>query len=56
MAGILGRLHDKPNDDDPGAKPDIYRSGSVRTLIQVYKDDINKVRMESLKPPSKLDA
>ena len=55
-AGILGRLHGKKNDDDAGAKPEIYRSGSIRTQIQLYKDDINTVRLALLAKPTKLDA
>jgi hypothetical protein len=45
-AGILGRLHGKKKDDDIGEKPDIYRSGSIRTQVQLSKNDINDVRAE----------
>lgn len=55
-AGILGRLHGR-KEGSAGRKPDrIYRSGSVRTQILVYKDDVNTVRTKLLIPPSPLDA
>ncbi len=43
--GLLGRLHGKKTDESSGQKPQTYRSGSVRSQIQIYKDDINKVRL-----------
>ena len=43
--GLLGRLYGKKTDESSGQKPQTYRSGSVRSQIQIYKDDINKVRL-----------
>lgn len=42
-AGLLGRLHGK-KPGYTGAKPDIYRSGSIRSQILDYKDDVNQLR------------
>lgn len=55
-AGILGRLHGRREGSVNRKKPDTYRSGSLRTQILVYKDDINTVRTNLLIPPSALDA
>ena len=55
-AGILGRLHGRKKDDDASEKPETYRSGSIRTQIQLYKNDINTARLQLVKPPTELDA
>jgi hypothetical protein len=55
-AGILGRLHGKKTDEDTGQKPKTYRSGSIRTQIQMYKDDVNQLRLAIPTINSTLDA
>jgi hypothetical protein len=55
-AGILGRLHGKKTDESASQKPKIYRSGSVRTQIQMYKDDVNLLRHAIPTINSELDA
>jgi hypothetical protein len=44
-AGRLGKLHGKKTDETKEAKPQTYRSGSIRAQIQLYKDDINRLRL-----------
>jgi hypothetical protein len=53
-AGLLGRLHGKA-EGAQGDKPETFRSGSVRTQIQVHRVAVDAVRMELLTPPTKLD-
>jgi hypothetical protein len=53
-AGLLGRLHGRA-EGAKGDKPDTFRSGSVRTQIQVHRVPVDAVRMELLTPPTKLD-
>ena len=43
-AGILGRLHGKKTDDSSVRKP-LYRSGSIRSQILIYKDEVNQLRL-----------
>jgi hypothetical protein len=40
------RIEGPLSSDDIGEKPDIYRSGSIRTQVQLSKNDINDVRAE----------
>jgi hypothetical protein len=54
-AGILGRLHGKKTDDAPGKKPLTYRSGSLRSQMLAYSDDINRLRMSFSSISSPLD-
>jgi len=54
--GLLGRLHGRRDGVTDKKKPETYRSGSVRTQILVYKDDVNTVRNKLVIPPSALDA
>jgi hypothetical protein len=53
-AGLLGRLHGRAQGAQ-GDKPETFRSGSVRTQIQVHRVAVDAVRMELLTPPTKLD-
>ncbi len=55
-AGLLGRLHGRKSDESVGTKPSTYRSGSVRTQILLYKDEIDKLRLALLAPGTPLDA
>jgi len=57
-AGILGRLHGRKEGESgkKKPKPKTYRSGSVRTQILVYQEDVNIARTNLLIPPSALDA
>lgn len=43
-AGILGRLHGKKADNDPGKKPPTYRSGSLRSQMLAYSSEIDELR------------
>ena len=55
-AGLLGRLHGRKADESPGKKPLTYRSGSVRSQILNYKDDVSQLRVSLLAGGTALDA